>query len=87
MRPGNAHGRGLGRVHERLTRQTIADHVAAHGWVCPGWRVPPHPVPDGGLQGEHILPRSTHPHLANDPDNYSVLCPTCNKRKGSSVLP
>ncbi|MBO0881221.1 MAG: HNH endonuclease [Mycobacterium sp.] len=79
----SAHQRGLGRAHRKTTALVIAQWVTAHGWICPGWECEPHPVPPGGLTGDHIRPRSTHPHLANDPANYAVLCGPCNTRKGA----
>jgi len=30
----------------RISRMAIAQHVAACGWTCPGWRVPAHPSAD-----------------------------------------
>lgn len=79
----SSHARGLDRTHERLTRQTIEAHVATYGWVCPGYGVPAHPVAPGGLTGDHVLPRSTHPELVHEPSNYAVLCRPCNGRKGA----
>jgi 5-methylcytosine-specific restriction endonuclease McrA len=79
----SAHARGLGRTHQRLARQTIERWVRENGWICPGWGRDPHPVAEGALTGEHKLPRSTHPELAHDPDNYGVLCGPCNSRKGA----
>lgn len=79
----SAHRRGLGRTHQRNTANAVAAWVAVNGWICPGWRCEPHPVREGGLTGDHIHPRSTHPHLADDPTNYAVLCGPCNTRKGA----
>ncbi|WP_082043158.1 HNH endonuclease [Rhodococcus sp. MEB064] len=32
---------------------------------------------------EHIHPRSTHPHLENDPANCVAAHASCNKRRGN----
>lgn len=63
----------------------IDRHVAQNGWICPGYRVDPHPVPPGQLTGDHVIPRTVRPDLALDPDNYAVLCKICNSRKGARV--
>lgn len=34
---------------------------------------------------DHILPRSTHPHLAKDMNNCAVACDDCNQRKKTKV--
>ena len=73
------------RLHGRLKRQTVERWVRMYGWICPGYRIPAHPVPPGGLEGEHIIPRSVRPDLAYDPSNYSVLCHVCNVRKGNKL--
>ena len=74
-----------GREHKAITARTIAAWVQQNGWVCPGFRRGWHPVPVGGLEGEHIISRHLRPDLANDPSNYSVLCRRCNARKGARV--
>lgn len=39
---------------------------------------------DGAIMNvDHVLPRKTHPHLALDINNLSVLCGTCNAGKGN----
>lgn len=78
-------GNPYDRRHRRLTEATVSNWVACHGWVCPGYRCPPHPVDPGGLEGEHIIPRSLRPDLAYNPSNYSVLCRPCNGRKGNRM--
>ena len=78
--------RGLDRRHRTITRMVIEAWVARHGWVCPGFDRSPHPVPDGALTGDHILPRSTHPHLMHDINNYQVLCDPCNKHKSNKLI-
>lgn len=81
--PAQQVDRGYGRQHRAITARVVARWVSEHGWVCPGWQIPAHPVPPGGLEGEHVIPRSVRPDLALDPSNYSVLCRVCNARKGS----
>lgn len=78
-------GNPYDRRHRRLAEAAITSWVARNGWVCPGYRCPPHPVEPGGLQGEHIIPRSVRPDLAYVPSNYGVLCQPCNGRKGDRL--
>lgn len=33
----------------------------------------------------HIHPRSTHPHLTNDPSNCMVLCVNCHEKRHGVV--
>ena len=54
-----------------ISRRYRAEHVARHGWVCPGWDRPPHPSTD--LVTDHVNPR--------DPTRVQVLCRSCNSRK------
>jgi len=50
--------------------------VAQHGWVCPGYRRPPHHVER--LTLDHPVPLALGGALLQDGD---VLCPGCNTRK------
>lgn len=34
----------------------------------------------------HIMPVSTHPHLANDPDNAMPEDPSANRSRGSDIM-
>lgn len=72
--------------HTKLKKATVAAWVRINGWVCPGFRRPAHRVGEGGLEGEHIVPRSLRPDLAYEPSNMSVLCRSCNARKGKKLL-
>ena len=73
------------RLHYKIKKQTVERWVRIHGWVCPGYQIPAHPVQPGGLDGEHIIPRSIRPDLAYEPSNYGVLCQACNTRKGNRL--
>lgn len=75
--------RGLDNRWLRLRDHKIREHVAAHGWVCPGWQRDPHPVEPGQLSGDHIVARTAAPERALDPSNVDVLCLSCNSAKGS----
>jgi 5-methylcytosine-specific restriction enzyme A len=75
--------RGLGDDWIRLRDRIVRQHVAAHGWTCPGHGRPPHPVEPGKLTGDHIVPRSVAPDRRLDPANVQVLCLSCNSRKGA----
>ena len=46
--------------------------VDEHGWICPGYRIPPHPSTD--LTVDHVDPRN--------PTVLAVLCRSCNASKG-----
>jgi hypothetical protein len=83
LRPDPSTQQQLGTVHKAITKATIARWVREHGWVCPGWERPEHDVPPGGLTGDHIISRKIRPDLANNPENYTVLCQRCNSAKGS----
>lgn len=63
----------------RLSQQTIAAHVAAHGWTCPGWRRPAHP--SRSLTADHRIPVAAGG--ASVPGNLGVLCRSCNSAKGA----
>lgn len=41
----------------------------------------PHDDPEA-FTIEHIFPRSTHPHLENDPANTVAAHASCNKKRG-----
>lgn len=84
-RRGTRTERGLDNTWLRLRDRAVRDHVAEHGWACPGFNRPPHPVRPGGLTGDHIVPRSVAPDRAHDPTNIAVLCGPCNSAKGSSA--
>lgn len=79
------HGSPYTRLHEKLKRQTVTAWVLRYGWVCPGYQIPPHAVRPGGLEGEHIIPRSVRPDLTYVLSNYSVLCRSCNARKSDKI--
>ncbi len=73
------HARNQSRPHYQgdwaALSKTLRDvHVAQHGWVCPGWQVPPHPSTD--LTVDHVTARSR--------DQLQVLCRPCNARKSVS---
>lgn len=42
----------------------------------------PHDDPEA-FTIEHVKPRSTHPHLENDPSNCDAAHASCNKSKGA----
>lgn len=71
--------------HLKLKKRAVAAWVRIHGWTCPGWKRPAHPIFENGLEGEHIIPRSLRPDLAYEPSNYGVLCRSCNARKGNRL--
>ena len=64
----------------RLAKRTVEDWVARHGWNCPGWHRPLHPVRPGELTADHPVPLV----LGGEPlpARPGVLCSGCNARKG-----
>jgi hypothetical protein len=66
----------------RLAKRTVEEWVARHGWNCPGWHRPPHPVRPGDLAADHPEPLVLGGELL--PARPGVLCPSCNARKGLS---
>lgn len=71
--------------HTKLKKRTVAAWVRIYGWTCPGYHRPAHRVGEGGLEGDHIIPRALRPDLAYEPSNYGVLCRSCNARKGKKT--
>lgn len=87
-RRGTRTERGLDNRWLRMSARAVRAHVAAHGWVCPGWQRDLHEVEPGQLTGDHIVPRSVAPERTHDPTNLQVLCLACNSAKGSrEVVP
>jgi hypothetical protein len=69
-----AYDRPAWRKHSARRR---AEHVARHGWVCPGFGRPGHPAPR--LTLDHGVPLALGGALIQD--DGDVLCPSCNTRK------
>ena len=68
--------------YRRHRRQMIKDHIAQHGWVCPGAPDLDHEAhPCTTLTIDHIVPRSRGG--TNSRTNLRVLCETENKRRGA----
>lgn len=65
---------------ERKRRaQAVADWIAIHGWVCPGWHCPPHESRD--LTADHMTPVA----WGGGDGPLRVLCRSCNSRRGASI--
>jgi hypothetical protein len=68
--------------HERNRRsETVNAWVQANGWLCPGWRRPPHQSHD--LTAAHAVP-VVHGG-GNGP--LTVLCRACNSRQATRLTP
>jgi 5-methylcytosine-specific restriction protein A len=69
------------RVHyhgdwQRTSKQARDAWVNEHGWVCPGYGRQAHPATD--LTVDHVTPR--------DDTTLTVLCRSCNSRKGNRTI-
>jgi 5-methylcytosine-specific restriction protein A len=64
---------------EQQRRKAVVDAwVELYGYVCPGWRVPPHPSRD--LTADHIDAVAV---TRDESGPLSVLCRSCNGRKAA----
>lgn len=66
------------RLSARLVRQWIGEH----GPWCPGWHVPRHVSYD--LTADHLVPVAEG-GAPFDERNVSILCRSCNGRKGRAL--
>jgi 5-methylcytosine-specific restriction enzyme A len=68
---------------ERQRRaRAVTAHVATFGYVCPGWRRPPHPSTD--LTADHV-----YPVALGGPERgpLRVVCRKCNSARGVAQRP
>jgi len=65
--------------YRTLARHALREWVLAHGWVCPGYRIPAHAVGPGALTVDHIRPLARGGQ--DTPQNLAVLCRPCNSAK------
>ena len=68
-----------------LRAKVLSAWVRENGWLCPGWRKPPHQVEPGALVLDHVIPRSRG-GAALDRRNLSPLCRSCNSSKALAEL-
>jgi len=66
----------------RLAKRTVVEHVARHGWTCPGWHREPHSGRPGVLAADHPVPLV----LGGGPlpAEPGGLCSSCNARRALS---
>lgn len=82
-------------IHSRAWREFRATQKAYYQGINAPCSIGGHPIDYLGAPNEpnsfeldHVLPRSTHPHLALDPGNTRPACVKCNRSKGAgSVRP
>lgn len=73
--PTHTKGR-YGNAEEQRMRRAVQTHRSQYGDVCPGYNRPAHPSSD--LTADHSIPWS-----AVGPGFLTVLCRSCNARKGT----
>lgn len=59
-------------------RAVVEQWVAVHGWVCPGYRRPPHPSHD--LTADHVVPVIR----GGAGGELRTLCRGCNAARGNA---
>lgn len=64
---------------KRASRQAIDAWVAQHGWVCPGYGVPPHPSRD--LTAGHPIALANGGAVIQP--RLIVECRSCGSRRGA----
>lgn len=55
-------------------------HVEQYGWVCPGWKKPPHPAEK--LTADHVLPTGRG---GRQDGPLRVLCRSCNSSRQAEL--
>jgi hypothetical protein len=75
---------GYDRQERERRAQAVLDHVAVHGWWCPGWGpYPAHSTLPGELSADHVTAVDGHPEREGGP--LEVLCTFCNQKKAARV--
>jgi 5-methylcytosine-specific restriction protein A len=65
---------------ERKRRKAaVEEHIAAHGYWCPGWGVPAHPSED--LTADHVIPQ----RYGGVGGELRTLCRSCNSRRSTKL--
>lgn len=70
------------RIADSLRRRRVQPCVICGQWIN-------YDLPYGDKEAftvEHLKPRSTHPHLADDPSNCAPAHDKCNKSRGNREL-
>ena len=84
-RARSRHERGYTNDHARNARQTVDEHVARHGMVCPGYMRAAHPV--RGVGSERLT--GNHPRAlvlgGSSTQQLEVLCQGCNTVAGEDA--
>lgn len=70
---------GYTHAEKKRRKQAVREHVARHGWVCPGWQRTAHRAYD--LTADHVVPVAAG---GSQGGPLQVLCRSCNGRKGAS---
>lgn len=78
---GSSTQRGYGGEWRRVAKAVLSQWVAVNGYHCPGYGVPSHSAEK--LTVDHVVPKAAGG--TDHPSNLSVLCRSCNSRKGRST--
>ena len=74
---GSATARGYGSAWQTLRKHMIAEHIAKHGNICPGYQREAHVAERFSL--DHIVAKANGG--TDERSNLRVLCVSCNSRK------
>lgn len=66
-----------------MRRKFVEDWIARNGYVCPGYKRPPHASRD--LTVEHTRPVADSASYTPNTSDWTVLCRSCNSRHGAET--
>lgn len=68
-----------GEQHQRTSAALLAQHVAEHGWMCPGVEGLTEAHPSTDLVADHLV-------AGRAESGYQTLCRGCNTRRRNAGL-
>lgn len=87
--PGRTIGNSIGRTSRRWRRIVKAQRAKRLPCALCGQPID-YTLPkgdDGAFEADHVLPRDTHPELAEDPSNVQSSHRRCNNSKRNGTQP